>query len=392
VSVVDGKDEVVDDAMVWLGRGPATFTGEDVAELSVHGNPVIVERVMDVLRGAGAEDAGPGAFTRQAVASGRMDLLAAEGLAALLDARGWQGVTAARAAMEGHLAGAMAPLRSRLVDALAGLEVALDHPEEAEAFEDETLAAPIRALVSEASLLLEGAARARRAVHGARVVLAGEPNAGKSSLFNALLGEARAIVHPTAGTTRDGIEAAMVWRGVPLTWVDTAGDRATDDAIEALGVARARAERSRADVVVVVLRARPDGPTPGERALLAETATRARVVVVNGVDEAPAPPGLLGTIAPRGEGIDALLDAVVGVLGDVEGEGTRVAAINARQVGLLQSLITHAEEALAALPWAGVAVAAEQLLEALATLDSLTGADGREDVRDRVFSRFCIGK
>jgi len=346
----------------------------------VHGNPVIVERVMDVLRGAGAEDAGPGAFTRQAVASGRMDLLAAEGLAALLDARGWQGVTAARAAMEGHLARAMAPLRSRLVDALAGLEVALDHPEEAEAFEDETLAA------------LEGAARARRAVHGARVVLAGEPNAGKSSLFNALLGEARAIVHPTAGTTRDGIEAAMVWRGVPLTWVDTAGDRATDDAIEALGVARARAERSRADVVVVVLRARPDGPTPGERALLAETATRARVVVVNGVDEAPAPPGLLGTIAPRGEGIDALLDAVVGVLGDVEGEGTRVAAINARQVGLLQSLITHAEEALAALPWAGVAVAAEQLLEALATLDSLTGADGREDVRDRVFSRFCIGK
>ncbi len=392
VSVVNDAGVVVDDGMVWLGQGPRTYTGQDVAELTVHGNPVVVSAVLAALREAGAVDAEPGAFTRRAVDAGRMDLLAAEGLAALLDARGWEGVLAARALLDGELAAALAPLRAELVDALAGLEVALDHPEEAEAFGDDVLVAPIEAVIARAGALLEAAARGRRAVHGARVVLVGEPNAGKSSLFNALLGEERAIVHATAGTTRDGLQGEATWRGVPITWVDTAGDRETDDPIEALGVSRARAERAGADLIVVVLRARHGGPTPGEQALLDATAASRRLVVVNGVDEAPAPPGALTTVAIRAEGIEELADAVVAALVDVEGQGARVAAVNDRQATLLRAVVAHGREAVAALPWAGVAVAAEQLLEALAALDTLTGADGREDVRDRVFSRFCIGK
>jgi tRNA modification GTPase len=392
VRVVNAAGVVVDDAMVWLGRGPRTFTGEDVAELSVHGNPVVVAAVLATLREAGAVDAEPGAFTRRAVEAGRMDLLAAEGLAALLDAKGWDGVLAARAALEGDLAAGLAPLRTALVDALATLEVALDHPEEADALGDAVLAAPIEALITEASALLVASAQAQRAVHGARVVLVGEPNAGKSSLFNALLGEARAIVHPSAGTTRDGLQGQTTWRGVPITWVDTAGDRDATDPIEALGVARARAERDAADLIIVVLRARIGGPTPGERALLDATAGHRRLVVINGVDEAPAPEGSLTTVAIHAQGVEALADAVIAALVDVEALGARVAAINDRQASLLRAIVVHAREALHALPWAGVAVAAEQLLDALGALDALTGADGREDVRDRVFSRFCIGK
>jgi len=390
---VRGPDgAVVDDGMALWQRGPRTYTGEDTLEVSIHGNPLLVELALQGAVAAGARLADPGAFTRRAVALGRMDLLAAEGVDQAIRATSLAGLQIARDGLDGRVRAALEPLRSALLDVGAELEARLDYPADELAFEDDAaLLARLADAAARARALADTAAAGRVLVDGARVALVGAVNAGKSSLFNALCGSRRALVHDRPGTTRDVLELPVRIGGLQLTLLDTAGERQTDDPIEAAGQALARELVADADLLLVVLRAGP--PSEVEATLLARTADRPRLVVYNGIDRPgapPAPPGAWPTSAHTGAGLDALRAALVDRLVAAPTGGLRLGST--RQRDLLRAFADAADAAAEALPLAGPAVAAEEVLRAIGEIDALTGADPREAVLDAVFRRFCIGK
>lgn len=389
---------VIDEGLVaWL-PGPHTFTGEDTVELSGHGNPVLVEAVVDRLVSLGARPARPGEFTRRALEHGRIDLVGAEALAALVAARAPAGVAQARSGA-GPLRSALAAAREQLLDLAAELEARLDHPGEDLSLEDDAgVAARLQALAAEADALAGSWRAGRIRLEGARVALVGPVNAGKSTLFNALLGRTRALVSPEAGTTRDVVEAGLLLEGVEVTLMDTAGLRAAPGAIEAAGVALARELRAGVDLHVVVLPGHRPLDADG-RAALAEVEGEPHCVVLAQGDRGRAcrlPPGpapALSVSAHSGAGLDALRAEIRRALGLREGRAGAAALTSQRQHDLCRALSGHAREAAGALLGvAGPAVAAECCTAALERLAELTGADVREDVRDRLFARFCIGK
>lgn len=391
VVLVDGEGPF-DDAVLTVFRGPRSYTGEDLAELGCHGNPLLVERLLAACVAAGAEPAGPGAFTRRAVENGKLDLVQAEAVQQVVDAATPAGVRIARLALEGRLSKTLAWARAGLVDGCAQLEAELDHPEEVEP--DEAVWQALDEVADRAAALAASHDRGRLLVHGARVALVGEVNAGKSSLFNALIGSERALVHDRAGTTRDVLEVAVQLGPLAVTLLDTAGERQTDDPVEAAGLALAARLVARVDLVVVVVRGRPEGPSEVARTILARTEGRPRVVVTNGLDRpgVVALPGSVGTVATSGEGLEALGGAVQAALLETSVHAEQEVIASVRQRDLLDRTARAIREAREGYAIAGPAVASELLLEAIAALDELTGADSREEVLDALFSRFCIGK
>lgn len=386
-------DGVFDDGVLVLGLGPATVTGEDTAEIGLHGNPRLVERLIAAALVAGARLAEPGEFTRRGLLHGKLDLVAAEAVGQLVDATSDDGIRLARAALDGALTAELTALREPLIDAAAELEARLDWPDDELALQgDEVVCANLTQIAAQARALASTYRAGRVWVHGARVALVGAVNAGKSSLFNALLGTTRAIVHPTPGTTRDVVEANTRCGDLSVTLLDTAGERVTDDPIEAAGLALARELVADADLLLIVLRARPGGPDDTERDLLARTASLPRLVVCNGVDAGGVvPDGAIATSALRGDGVQALKDAIrEALIGGVVADGRAIASL--RQRDLLNTVAEQAEDAIAALPVAGPAAAAEAVVGALEAIDAICGATTREDVLDAVFKRFCIGK
>lgn len=382
-------DGVFDDGIAVFAPGPRTFTGEDTLEITLHGNPLLVERVLAACVAAGARLARPGELTRRAAVAGKLDLLAAEGIDQLIRAATPAGLQIARDGVSGGLSAVIGGFRSTLIGAIAELEARLDYPADELAFtDDDALLAGLEALAAECGALADTHRAGRMLVEGARIALVGPVNAGKSSLFNALLGTERALVHERAGTTRDVVEARTRLGALEVTLLDTAGERETDDPVEAAGLALARRLVDGADLLLVVLR--DAGTHPTEQAILARTAHRTRLVVSNRIDAAPPATGTLGVSARTGEGLEALRAALEHALLAGLPEGRAIASL--RQADQLRALARSAREAAEALPFAGVAVAAEILTEAVAGLDALTGADTREEVLDAVFSRFCIGK
>lgn len=389
-------DGVFDDGVLLFWPAPRSATGEDVVEVTCHGNPVIVDRLVAACVAAGAQPAGPGEFTRRALLNGKVNLVGAEGVLLAVDAVSRAGLEAARAALGGALSLRFAELRRDLCDAAAEAEARIDYPGDELAHEDDDAwRARVEAIAAAADRLAATYDASRVAIDGARVALVGEVNAGKSSLLNAICGTSRAIVHDRPGTTRDVLEARVAVGSLVVTLLDTAGRRDADDPIEAEGVRRGGEAASTADLVVVVLRARPDGPTPGERALLEQTEGRPRVVVVNAVDvggRAGAPPGAIATVAPTGEGVPAVVAAIAAALRGAEPVAGALVVATLRQRDRLAEVTRAARGAIAALPLAGPAAAAAELTEAIAALDELAGTDGREDVLSALFARFCIGK
>ena len=393
---MDFQDEgiVFDDGLCTWWEGPRSYTGEDCAELSCHGNPLLVERLLRALVNAGARLADPGEFTRRAVEHGKLDLVRAEAVLQATSATSAEGLAIARAGLDGRLSTVIAGLTQTLRAVVAGLEASLDHPEEAELL-DEEVQDLLQPVISECQRLAASERAGRFRVQGARVALVGTVNAGKSSLFNALVGHRRALVHDRAGTTRDVLELATQIDGLPITLLDTAGERTTSDPVEAAGLALARDLVDEADLLVVVLRARDAEPNEVERTILARTAARPRVVVVNGVDVAgpgEASADAIAVSARTGTGLRELAAAIRRALvGETTGHARLIIA-SARQRDLLLRVARSAEQACEALPLAGPAVAAEELTEALSALDALTGVQTREAVLDTLFERFCIGK
>ena len=387
---------VFDDGTIALGRAPRTFTGEHTAELTCHGNPLIMRRLLDAAVAAGARVASPGDFTRRAFMHGKMDLIGAEAVLQVSEARTEQGLSVARAAMDGRLGAFLAEQRGALIGLAAELEARLDYPaDELALVGDEALVSQLRLVASRCASLAETSSAGRVWVHGARVALVGAVNAGKSSLFNALLGSTRALVHATPGTTRDVVEATCEIEGLAVTLMDTAGERITNDPVEAAGHALAAELVATADLVVVVLRAREGGLSDVEREIVERTAARPSLLIYNGVDlpgHAASPPGAVATIATRGEGLGAVRAALGAALVGETARETSLVIASHRQSDRLHAVSRLIEEAVVALEPAGVAVAAALVTDAIEVLDEVTGADTREDILDGLFSRFCIGK
>jgi tRNA modification GTPase len=375
----DGSGALLDVALVLWFPGPNTATGEDLAEFHCHGGRAVIAAVEAALGALpGLRRAEPGEFTRRAFANGRIDLAEAEGLGDLLSAETELQRAAALANAGGALSRQVEGWRERVLGLSAEVEGVLDFSDEEDSADlPECFTWNIAALAGE---LREWLARPRseRLGEGFRVVLAGPPNAGKSTLFNALVESEAAITSPIAGTTRDVIERAVAIGGVPFTFVDTAGLReAGADAIEAIGIARAEAELARADLVLWL---GPEGEGPDGAWEVAAQADRDGFT--------PKRAARFTLSATTGEGLAALKHALVETARDAlpkPGE----AALNARQHARL-SEATEALEAAGSL--SDPLLVAEELRRARLAFDRLIGRATTEDMLDTLFGRFCIGK
>ncbi len=372
--------ERLDQALMLVFRAPRSYTGEDVVEFQVHGSPAVMRAVLDLLYREGARPAGPGEFTLRAYLNGRLDLAQAEALLALIEAQSEKARRQALRGLEGETSRRIAALRERLLDLLAELQAGLDYPEEG--LDLRAKEAVLAEALGEVEAVLEGARRGRLAHRGVRLVLLGAPNAGKSSLLNALLGYERALVSPIPGTTRDYLEAPLELFGLPLVAVDTAGIRETDDPIERAGVERALRLAEEADLVLYLAdRSQPKPPEPPLPPRTLRVATKA--------DLPPLweDPGYIPVSSLTGEGLDRLKEAIREAL-EAEEEGVY---LSDRQVEAL----TRAKEALLearGLPEDLLGLALEEAVQALgAFLGARPEAVG-EEVVARVFQNFCVGK
>jgi tRNA modification GTPase len=369
-------NELLDEALVLRFAGPASATGEDIVEFQCHGGRAVIDGVLAALASVeGLRGAEPGEFTRRAFESGRIDLTEAEGLADLLEAETESQRKAALALAEGGLSKQISTWQEELLALSARAERAIDYDEDDSAL-DPALVRDCAALEAELRDWL-ARPRAEPLKDGVRVVVAGPPNAGKSSLVNALAGQERAIVTAIPGTTRDHIEVPLAVAGMPLLLTDTAGLRETSDEVEAIGVARAEALAEAADVLVWL--GEPEAAPIHSRLL--KVHAKADI-------SGPPPAQSIAVSAVTGQGITELLERV-GALASSLFPAEDAILLNRRQA----SHIGEAAEALrSAARSSDLVVIAECLRAARGAFDQLTGRAGVEDVLDAIFSRFCLGK
>ncbi len=396
--VVDGSGTVLDEVLAVLMRGPHSFTGEDVVEVSCHGGPLVLRTLLDLVLERGARQAEAGEFTMRAFLNGRIDLTQAEATLDVITARTPQGLALAQAQLGGWLATRVRHIRTRVIDALAYVTALLDFPED-EIGEYDPLPPVVQARAATEQLL----ASAEQGViyrEGARVALIGVPNVGKSSLLNALLRTDRAIVTDIPGTTRDTLEETANLHGVPVVLIDTAGITATSDRVEQIGIARSRAALSRADLALLVLdSSRPI--TPAEADIIGLIGQRPCIVVLNKADVVAdaQPPNLpfvpAATVhmsALTGAGLETLTLAIASVLG-VHALAEPALVTNPRHRDALLRALHHIRDAETSIRAAHTPdVLAVDLSAALTVLGEITGEDASDDLLNAIFSRFCIGK
>jgi tRNA modification GTPase len=394
-----GSDgEVVDDVVVVLFRAPQSYTGEDVLEISAHGNPLILNRIVAMAQSAGARIANPGEFTLRAVAHGKMDLIQAEAVRDFVDAQTDMQARTAFRQISGAVSKKISPVKEELVNLVAHLEAGIDFAEDDVDIPDaEGMAERVGRMRSGLEALQETYSYGRLLSAGVRVVIAGKPNVGKSSLFNRLVSADRAIVTDVPGTTRDVVSESGSLDGIPMQFFDTAGVRETLDRVEQIGVSRTMEALTEADLALVVL----DGTSPiaAEDERVRETVRGLpHLVIANKCDlgrradlEELRP---IWLSAKTGEGLDALREAIRNALGDKHSEGFGESVLtSARQnEAVLRAIaaLTAGEGALRnATPHEMVLL---DLYAALAALNELTGEITTEDILGRIFSTFCIGK
>lgn len=396
--LLDQDGAPVDEVLVSFFAAPRSYTAEDVVEISCHGSPVVLRHCVARALQAGARPAEPGEFTLRAYLNGRIDLPQAEAVRDLIHATTLYQARIAAQQLEGSVSRAVAPVKAALVELISGLEAGIDFAE------DDIDVAPPEEIDSRLASVLAGLERLLasygwgRYVHeGLTLAIVGRPNAGKSSLFNALLGEDRAIVTDIPGTTRDTVSESFSLEGVPVRLVDTAGIRESADLVERLGIERTERAMAEADVTIVVL----DLSLPlddADRALLARTQNQGWRIVVGNKSDLPRrlqePLEEITVSARTGERIEDLKRLIV----------RRIApeGIAAPQSGLITSarheaLLRESREAVQKAREANSLGLPHELLlldcyAALRPLDALTGATTADDILNRIFSTFCIGK
>ena len=390
-------DRDLDEVLVAVMRGSRSFTGEDTVEFNCHGGPLLLRRAMEALVSAGARPAEPGEFTRRAFLNGRIDLTQAEAISDLITARADRGLRSAYFQLRGGLRARFEDLAEALRDSLTLLEAGLDFYEDADVEQDAVRPSIVRA-AEEIERLIASYQHGKIIREGALVALAGPPNAGKSSLLNRLLEEDRAIVSPVSGTTRDTIEESITLDGIRVTLVDTAGIAKPRDDVEREGARRSRRAIARAGLVLLIV----DASVPAAAGLesMVEGVTPGNVMLVKNKQDL----GLhadwrrghvfqdLSTSALTGEGLDSLRKRIRGrVIAASDPEPGVVT--HARHVEALRragDALGRATEALGErLPGEVVAM---ELREATDALGEIVGETTSEDILDRIFSTFCIGK
>lgn len=381
---------MIDQALVLRFVGPNSYTGEDAAELHLHGGRAVVEAAARALVALGLRPAEPGEFTRRAFQNGRMDLAQAEAVADLIDAETEAQARQALGQLDGALSVAYVGFRRDLLAALALVEAEIDFPDEEVPDNLARTAGPgLDVLAADLRAALADAHRGERVRDGYRIVLIGETNAGKSSLFNALVAREAAIVTPIAGTTRDVLDAELVIGGYAVTLSDTAGLRDSDDPVEAEGVRRARARAEAADLRLWV---RAPGDPEGDAAAFVQADD---LVVLTKSDLGPAASAAghatLSISTTTGEGLSALHDWIAARLADELSGADFPAVTRERHRRRLEEALAAVEAGRRALHIAPE-MAGDDLRRAALALSRVTGEIGVEDILGEVFSQFCIGK
>lgn len=385
----------IDEGLLLYFKGPASFTGEDVAEFHTHGSPAVTELMAEAFLAAGAKQAGPGEFTRRAFDNGRMDLTEAEGLADLIDAETKGQHTQALRQMQGALRQTYEGWREHILDALASIEGEIDFPDEADV--PDVLAhrayAPLEAARTDMTRLLSEASRGERIRDGLTLAIIGAPNAGKSTLLNALAGREAAIVSNIPGTTRDIVDVHLTLAGLPVQIADTAGLRDTGDTIEAEGVKRAEQRANESDIRIAVI----DGSAPNPDMTSLSLLKDGDIVLINKTDQGsnPLPMDINYTVMPisakTGQGLDPFYGALESVIKSRFSVTRDAGLTRARHRNCTQralDALTRAQSQLVMAP----ELAGDDCRTALHAIKELAGETDIDAVLDRIFSRFCIGK
>ena len=397
--IVGGDGERIDRGLVTLFPAPGSYTGEDMAEISVHGSPVVVEALLAAMVHAGARLARPGEFTERAFLHGKMDLPRAEAVIELIEARTSCAARFSLSRLEGGLSRRLASVREDLLAAATALNATLDFAEDVGEAVPKAAHARLQAADGELSRLLATYQTGRLLSGGCRVVIVGRPNVGKSTLFNALAGSARAIVTEVPGTTRDTLETTLDIAGIPVTLVDTAGLRETDDVVERLGVERAHEAAGKADLILLVLDA-AEGASAEDRAAIDALRDRPILRIANKTDRAtpsevaaalPEAFPICGLAKDAGDRLRALLSSEISARIDTESSSEILASLRQRE--LVERAREAAGRALESLSSGeSPEYAASFVHEAIDALADLFGETTSEDVLQRIFSTFCIGK
>ncbi|MFZ0630756.1 MAG: tRNA uridine-5-carboxymethylaminomethyl(34) synthesis GTPase MnmE [Acidobacteriaceae bacterium] len=392
--------EPIDEAIISYFERPHSYTGEDLVEIAAHGSPVVLEMLVRLALRAGARLARPGEFTERAFLAGRIDLTQAEAVRDLIEAQTLYQARIAAEQMGGALSRRVHPAKQKLVELIALLEAGIDFAEDdVEITPNQEIVTRIDTIAGELAPLARSFEHGRLVHAGLRLAIVGRPNVGKSSLFNRLLERERAIVTASPGTTRDLVTERLSIAGIPVELVDTAGLREANDEAEALGILKTRETLAEADIVIVVL----DASVPlrqDEQELIASLIGRHALVVRNksdldpGTDVAPdLPLPAVATSALTGEGLPALRDALADQVRNPAGESESGLLTSIRHFEAVQGALASLDAARASIP---ASIPHEMLLldlyTALRHLDSLTGETTADDILNRIFSTFCIGK
>ena len=409
--LLDSGGEAIDRVLCTYSLGPSSYTGEDTAEFQCHGSPMVLSLGLEALFAAGARQAGAGEFTRRAFLNGRLDLAQAEAVGDLLEAQSREGARHAAGQLAGALSKRIGDIYSALADVMAHFHAVLDYPDEdIDPFRMEELSTTLEEQADRLWKLYSSGHRGSLLTRGLKCPIVGRPNAGKSSLLNALAGYDRAIVTDIPGTTRDTVEVSVQIRGVLVRLIDTAGIRESDDPIERIGVERSREALEGSNLILMVC----DGSIPftqedGE--LLEECLNRADTILVWTKSDLPCAPipvlslpeeleehlHTVSVSSKTGGGLEELEEVMRTLMEEffprAREEAYGQLLTNERQVQAAETACRCVHRALEAL-WAGVTPDAllTDVEEALAALGELTGQSVREDVTDRIFSKFCVGK
>ena len=398
---LDLNSEEIDEVVVTFFRSPHSYTGEDILEISAHGNPMILRRILETAWAAGARVAAPGEFTLRAVARGKLDLIQAEAVREFIEAQTEQQAKTALRQMGGSLSKRILPVKNGLIDVIAHLEAGID-------FAEDDVDVPANTFVSQKlqplceglSALSESFGYGKILSQGLRLAILGKPNVGKSSLFNRLVAADRAIVTDVPGTTRDVLRETISIEGVPLCLADTAGVRDTADRVETIGVTRAIETLCEADLGLVVL----DGSAildPNDQQVLEKARRIPHILVINKADL----PQRLDTAslngsrrvlvsAKTGEGLSDLHEALrVFLLSKKTHLADDLILTSERQHETIQRSVAALTSAARALEWnVPHEMVLLDLYRALGAMDELTGEVVTDDILDRIFSTFCVGK
>ena len=387
------RDTPVDDGMGVYFAAPNSYTGEEMAELFIHGGYAVSKKVLAAISKTGLRPAAPGEFTQRAFLNGKMDLTRAEAVMDLVSASSGRGAKSALEQLNGSLYKIISEIQNEVTELLSGVDAAIDYPEELEEDIFTPLPSQIKQVKSKLDHLIHNGLSSRMVREGIKIAILGRPNAGKSTLFNAMLGEERAIVTPEAGTTRDIVEGTLIINGITARLFDTAGLRESSNQAESIGIDRARETVDKADILLIAIDGGGD-ITDEEKALLSHAGKRLAVICKNDLSDGAQAIAeaekygveYIAVSAATGEGITELIDKI----GSMTAPETESALVtNIRHIDALKAASDALNSSLNADEADCIAT---DLRNCLLSLGEITGAEADDDVIDRIFSKFCVGK